>query len=112
MAFTESYRDFVLERLAPAVPGLRSRRMFGGVGIYADDVFFAVIDDDVLYFRVDDDSVAAYRSAGMNAFAPMGPGTKPMRYWSLPADVLEDDDRLAEWAATAIAAARAAKRRD
>ena len=41
---------------------LTARRMFGGIGLYADGVFFALLDEQVLYFKVDDESVGAYRA--------------------------------------------------
>jgi DNA transformation protein len=47
--------------------------MFGGVGLYSGDLFFALMDDDVLYFKVDDDQ-GALREAGMGSFRPGGEG--------------------------------------
>src|SRR4030095_9214715 len=52
MAVSDSYLAYVLEQL-DAVRGVVTKRMFGGVGIYSDDVFFAVIDNDTLFFKVD-----------------------------------------------------------
>ena len=45
MAVSSDYRDFVLEQLVP-LGQVTARRMFGGVGIYANGLFFALIDDD------------------------------------------------------------------
>jgi hypothetical protein len=53
MAVSSDYLDFVLEQLAPVGP-LTSRKMFGGVGLYAQGLFFALIDDDTLYLKGDD----------------------------------------------------------
>ena len=37
------------------VPRIRSKSMFGGVGVYSGERFFALIDnDDTLFFKVDD----------------------------------------------------------
>ena len=38
-----SFRTFVLEQLGRCVPSIRGRNMFGGVGIYAGELFFALI---------------------------------------------------------------------
>ncbi len=46
MSVSPSFRTFVLEQLGRVVAGVRGRAMFGGVGIYAGDLFFALIDDD------------------------------------------------------------------
>ena len=51
MSVNDGFRTFVLEQLARTTPGLRARNMFGGVGLYAGDLFFALMDDDVLYFQ-------------------------------------------------------------
>jgi TfoX/Sxy family transcriptional regulator of competence genes len=48
MAVTDSFVAFVLEQLDPLDP-IASTRMFGGVGLYAGDLFFALIAGDVLF---------------------------------------------------------------
>jgi DNA transformation protein len=113
MAVSESYLTFVLEQLG-GVRGVVTRRMFGGVGIYSDEVFFAVIDNDTLFFKVDAELAARYRDRGMPPFAPI-PGQKPtMSYFQVPPEVLEDAAELRRWANDSIARAapgRAAKAR-
>ena len=53
MPVSADYQAYVIDQLA-GLAQVRSRRMFGGVGLYANDVFFGLIDDDTLYFKVDD----------------------------------------------------------
>src|SRR6185503_21375363 len=90
-----------------AVPRVVTKRMFGGIGIYSDGVFFAVIDNDTLFFKVDDALAKRYRDKGMPPFAPI-PGAKPMMgYYQVPPDVLEDGAALGKWARDSIAASRA-----
>src|SRR5438552_14534467 len=48
-----SFRTFVIDQLSRVIPRVRARSMFGGVGIYAGDRFFALIADDTLYLKVD-----------------------------------------------------------
>jgi DNA transformation protein len=110
MPVTDSFVAFVLEQLDP-VGDIASKRMFGGVGIYAGDLFFALLDNDVLYFKVDDSNRADFESAGMGPFQPYGPAGEVMKYYQVPVAVLEDPDELAGWAAKAIAVARAKKGR-
>ena len=72
--------------------------MFGGIGIYSDGTFFAVIDNDTLFFKVDETLAKRYRDKGMPPFAPI-PGAKPMMgYYQVPPDVLEDGRMLGKWA--------------
>lgn len=71
--------------------------MFGGVGIYANGLFFALIDDDVLYLKGDESLKPEFEAAGSHAFAPFGED-KPMGYWTAPAEALDDQDILLDWA--------------
>lgn len=97
MAVSQSYREFVLEQLSEIVP-IRSRRMFGGVGIYGDGLFFAIIADDTLYFKVDESNRPDYQVLGMEQFMTM-------QYYELPADLLEDPDELQLWVEKSLAVA-------
>ena len=110
MSVSPSFRSFVLEQLARTTPGIRARSMFGGVGIYAADLFFALLDDDTLYFKVDDMTRPQFEERGMGPFRPYGEGGEVMRYYEVPAEVLEDPESLRAWVEAAIAVARRAKR--
>lgn len=110
MSVSESFLTFVLEQL-DRVPAVSSRRMFGGVGLYSGDLFFAVIDNDTLFFKVDDPSRAKYRRRGMPPFQPI-PGKPPMTgYYQVPPAVLEDRDEIRSWALESIGVAAAPKAR-
>jgi endonuclease/exonuclease/phosphatase family metal-dependent hydrolase/TfoX/Sxy family transcriptional regulator of competence genes len=103
MAVSESYLAFVVEQLGD-VKAVVTKRMFGGIGIYSDGVFFAVIDNDTLFFKVDEALAVRYRDRGMPPFAPV-PGAKPMTsYYQVPPDVLEDASTLSQWARDSLAA--------
>jgi DNA transformation protein and related proteins len=109
MTVTPSFRGFVLDQLARAVPGIRARSMFGGVGIYAGEFFFGLMDDDILYFQVDDANRPDFESCGMGPFRPAGMEGEVMQYYEVPAQALEDPNELEQWAAGAIAAAKRAR---
>ena len=88
---------------------IRARKMFGGVGIYSRDLFFALVADGELFFKVDEASHAIHARAGAHAFRPF-PDKPPMTgYWSVPVDVLESPRVLLEWAARAVEVARNAR---
>jgi DNA transformation protein len=107
---TPGFTDFVVEQLDGCGP-IVTRRMFGGVGIYAGDIFFAIIDNDVLYLKTDDSNRQDFERAGSGPFRPAGEGGETMMYYSVPVSVLEDADELAAWGRKAIAVAVAAKER-
>jgi DNA transformation protein and related proteins len=104
---SSDYLNYVLEQLA-GLDGVSTRRMFGGVGLYCDERFFGLIDDDTLYLRVNDDNRADYTRRGMGPFRPYAdrPGLS-MTYYEIPADVLEDPPQLVSWARRSVAAAAA-----
>jgi DNA transformation protein len=107
MAVSRDFRDFVLEQLEPA-GRVTSRAMFGGVGLYLDGLFFALIDDDTLYFKADATTRVRYEQAGSKPFCPFpDQPDKAMAYWQVPAEVLEDADELAAWAREAMGVALA-----
>jgi DNA transformation protein and related proteins len=108
MPVSKEYLTYVLEQLS-GLARVTSRRMFGGIGLYCDGVFFGLIDDDTLFFKVDDSNRGDYVSRGMAAFRPFKdkPGLS-MAYFEVPADALEDRDELAAWARKSVAAGLAA----
>jgi len=86
--------------------------MFGGVGIYAGDLFFALIDDDALYFKVDESNRSDFERAGMGPFQPSGDGGGVMQYYRVPDELLEDVEALESWVEKAVqVAARRRQRR-
>ena len=110
MAVTPGYREFVLEQLGRVGP-VTHRAMFGGVGIYSEGLFFGLMDDDRLYFKVDDSNRPRFKELGMGPFTPYGEGSRPMSYYEVPADVLEDTTNLTVWMDAAVDVARRARRK-
>jgi DNA transformation protein and related proteins len=107
MAVQPSYLEYVLEQLA-ALPALRSNRMFGGIGLYSDAIFFGLIDDDTLFFKTDDTNIAPYRERNMPRFMPFPDRPDAvLGYHQVPVDVIEDAEMLVTWARSAVAVALA-----
>lgn len=108
MPVSREYREFVLEQLGRVVP-VTSRAMFGGVGVYAEGLFFALMAGETIYLKVDDTNRGHFQAAGMEPFRPFD-GDKPMQYWELPAETLEDPDALRPWVERSIDVARRARK--
>jgi DNA transformation protein len=109
MTVSESYRTFVLEQIGRVIPRVRGKSMFGGVGVYSGDHFFALIDDDVLFFKVDDSTRHEFIAAGMKAWSPFGDDREMKGYYELPAELLEDPGELRPWVDKAVKVAAAKK---
>src|SRR2546423_15006883 len=105
MAVSSDYLDYVHDQLS-GLGGVSSRRMFGGAGLYCDEFFFALIDDDTLYLRVDDANRADFTARGMGQFRPYPDSPQlSMSYYETPVDGLEDAGALVPWPARSVPAA-------
>lgn len=103
------YVAHCLELLEPIGP-VRGRRMFGGWGLYAQELFVALIAFERLYLKVDDATEPAFRAAGGERFDyPMATRTVTMRYVTPPADAMDSPALMEPWARMALAAALRAR---
>ena len=100
-----SFERFVLDQLAE-LGTVTSRKMFGGVGLYCDDVFFGIIARDELYLKVDDKTRGRYERAGNRPFKPYPGRPTTMKYYGVPLEVLESSVELTRWAQAAVETAR------
>lgn len=93
----------LLDDLAP-LGHLRSKKMFGGHGVFLDDTMFAIVDPAGHVFLRGDDSFAnQLQAAGSERHGRMP-------YWSVTADV-NDTDALIAHATRAVEIATASKPR-
>jgi DNA transformation protein len=110
MAVSDGFLSFVLEQLE-SLGDVTPRRMFGGAGLYAGAIFFAVLDNDTLFFKVDEATIGEYVEAGMPPFQPYpGKPETSFGYYQVPVRVLEDRDELAVWARRAVDVGRTTRR--
>jgi DNA transformation protein len=95
-----------VELLAP-LGNVRARRMFGGHGLYIDDVFVALIADERLYMKTDDASRPAFERAGCEPFAysRRDRSAVTLGYWTAPEEALDSARAMAPWARLSLAAA-------
>lgn len=93
---TGTFKDFVLDQL-DGLRGVTCRAMFGGYGLYRSEVFFGIIHKSRLYFKTDEAGREAYRARGMKPFRPNAKQTLKT-YYEVPVEIVEDQERLTEWA--------------
>lgn len=114
MSVQAQYLAYILEQLE-GLGDLRSRRMFGAVGLYSGELFFGLVDDDTLFFKSDSTNSAEYIARKMPRFMPFPERPEAvMAYYQVPADIVEDAESLIAWARKSVAVAlnsRAAKAR-
>lgn len=103
------FTTFCLELLGPAGRA-RARRMFGGHGVYVDDLFVAIIIGDSLYLKADATTAPRFEAAGGEPFRYERQGrTQSLGFWTPPADAMESPTLMLPWAHLALQAARAAR---
>ncbi len=84
--------------------------MFGGHGIYVDDLFVALIFREQLYLKADAQTRAAFEEAGGERFVYDSADKQvTVGYWTVPAEAMESPGLMQPWARLAIAAALRAK---
>ena len=99
--------------LLGTVGSARARRMFGGVGLYVDDLFVALIFAEQLYLKTDAQTRERFEAAGGHPFVYDAKGKAiSFSYFSAPEDAMESPAQMQPWARLAFEAAlraRAAK---
>ena len=90
---------------------LRTRRMFGGLGVYCDELFFALADDGLLFVKVDAISEAEFRAAGSQPFTFPGKDGElnVMSYWRLPETAYDEPEEARRWGRLGVEAALRAR---
>ena len=99
MAYDADFGEWVREHFR-ALGRLEIKRMFGGAGVYAAGVMFALLDDGVVWLKGDEALRQAFVAAGSRQFIyPTKDGrTMSMGYWTLPDPALDDPDEAIAWA--------------
>jgi len=94
-----AFLQHVLNDILSGIKGISHRAMFGGYGIYKDEIIFAIISDDKLYFKVDDSNRVDYEKHGSKPFVYSQGKHKAttMSYWELPSKILNNKKELPSW---------------
>jgi DNA transformation protein len=106
--------EFIRDLFAQFRP-VAVKRMFGGAGVYADGMMFALVFDGVVYLKVDETNVADFEREGSQPFTYTRAknkgrvGRASLSYWRLPERLYDEPDELAVWAAQALAIAERKK---
>jgi DNA transformation protein len=102
---SEAFADHARELLAGLGP-LRTKRMFGGVGVWCDDMMFALLADDDLYIKTDETNRAEFEAAGSEPFMiTMRGRAESTGYWRIPVEASEDPEQALRWARLGLDAA-------
>ena len=92
---------------------ISSRKMFGGYGIYHQNLMFGLVADDELYLKTDRDNITQFEQAESKPFEYNKNGKlMKMSYFQAPAEIYDDPSLALEWGTLAFdAALRAASKK-
>jgi len=110
MAVTQNEIDMVMELFDPLAP-IKTRKMMGGLAIYAMDVTFALYSSDaVVYLKTDAENEGDFIAEGLEKFSfEMNGKTGSMNYYPMPERLYDDPEELEIWARKSLDVALRAK---
>ena len=83
------------------------RRMFGGMGVFADGLMIALVSRGIIFLKADAETIPVFEQEGQ---APFSYATRNgehtlTSYWRMPDRLYDDAEELARWALDAHAVA-------
>ncbi|HEY4509852.1 MAG TPA: TfoX/Sxy family protein [Candidatus Paceibacterota bacterium] len=102
----DDFRDYVLDQLN-RLEDVACRKMFDAFGLYHEGRFFGIIHRSAPYFKTNEETRGEYAALGMKPFKPTEKQILK-NYYEVPSEILEDREKLAEWA---VRAARLSQRK-
>lgn len=100
----EATAEIAVEELA-SLGAIRSKKMFGGFGVFDGETMFAIVDPKgALFFRADDETRPRYEAAGSEKHSRVP-------YFGVPEEVIASMEDLIAWGSEALDVARRAKKR-
>jgi DNA transformation protein len=103
------------EDLFSGLGAVQARRMFGGAGLYAGGLMFALVDEGRIFLKTDSALQADLEAAGAESWiytersGPKAGVPQQTSYWSLPESALDDPEEACAWARRALAVAEVRK---
>jgi DNA transformation protein len=109
MAVQAGFATYCCELLASAGP-VHSKRMFGGYGLYVEEVFVGILTGDTLYLKVDELTQPRFEAAGCQPFVYEARGKRQaLGFWTVPPEAMDSPRLMEPWARLALEAALRAR---
>lgn len=105
----DDFAAHCVELLQP-LGAARAKRMFGGHGLYLDDLMVGLIAQEQLYLKTDAQTLPQWQAAGGRPFVYESRRdgtvkTAAMSYWTPPEEAIESPALMRPWARLALEAA-------
>lgn len=109
----KEFVSYVVDLMQTIGP-VRAKSMFGGHGIFLDELMFALVADNILYLKADKDTESEFKDRGLEVFTYNKRGKEfTMSYYQAPEEALEASEEMNLWANKAynVALRAASKKR-
>ena len=98
-------------KLFEALGTIKSRSMFGGFGLFADETMFALVVNDQLHIRADQQTSSNFETQGLKPYVYKKRGFPVVtKYYAISNDLWESSERLIEVAQQSLAQAKLEKK--
>jgi DNA transformation protein and related proteins len=105
----DAFAAYCAELLAP-LGSTRVRRMFGGHGVYVDELFVAIVTGEQLFLKTDAITREHFEAAGCRPFVYDGAGKAvTLSYFTAPGEAMDSPSLMQPWARLAVEAALRAR---
>ena len=94
------FKSFVLDQLS-GFGDFETKNMFGCTALLRDGVAFAKVKHGALWLKADSETRGDFLAAGMPQYVYGKDKSRKLNFFKAPAEVLEDPESLAVWAAKA-----------
>lgn len=107
----DGFHEYVMQDVLAGIPNIRSRRMFGGFGIYKEDLMIGLIANGVLYFKADAKTIPDFEAHESQPFAYDAKDRKKvtLSYWAVPESIMNHREEIERWTQAAFEAAQRSK---
>lgn len=109
----KEFVSYVIELMQTVGP-VHAISIFGGHGVFLEELMFGLVVDNTLYLKSDIETDNEYKEKDLEAFTYKKKGKEiKMSYYQAPDEALEDSEEMNTWANKAYSAAlrAAAKKR-
>ncbi|AEX21452.1 TfoX/Sxy family DNA transformation protein [Vibrio natriegens] len=98
-------------KLFEALGTIKSRSMFGGFGLFADETMFALVVNDQLHIRADQQTSSNFEKQGLKPYVYKKRGFPVVtKYYAISDDLWESSERLIEVAKKSLEQANLEKK--
>src|ERR1700750_3460583 len=97
MSADSNFAAYCAELLS-ASGAVRVKRMFGGYGVYVDELFVAIVAEQALYLKVDAQTRDRFEAAGGQCFRYTRQGQlHATAFWTVPPDAMDSPAGMGPW---------------